>query len=131
MRPAIRSVVGDGLGNLHDTAVEIPAEHVRVPVEFHHAGECAAVNALVQTTYIARKFFREHWHGRPRQVLRVAAFQGLFVEFRTFRHVVAHVGNVHAQPVAALRGAFHANGVVMVHGTIGVDTENRKPSLTP
>ncbi len=32
---------------------------------------------------------------------------------------------MHAQPVA-LGGAFHANGVVVVHGAFGVDTENRE-----
>ena len=121
-----RLLVGDGLGNLHDAAVEIPTEHVRVLVEFHHAGECAAVHALVQTAHVARKLFRKHRHSGPRQVLRVAPFQSLFVEFAPFGYVVAHVGNVHAQPVAALGGAFHANGVVMVHGAIGVDTENRE-----
>ena len=120
-----RLLVGDGLGNLHDTAVEIPTEYVRVLVEFHHAGECATVYTLVQATNIARKLVREHGHGGPRQVLRVAPFQRFFVEFAPFGDVVAHVGNVHAQPVA-LCGAFHANGVVVVHGAFGVDTENRE-----
>ena len=116
-------LIGDALRNVHDAPVEIPAEHVRVLVEFHHAGECAAVYALVQTAHSARKLFGEHGHRGPRQVLRVAAFQRLFVEFAPFGYVVAHVGNVHAQLVAG-RGAFHANGVVVVHGAFGVNAEH-------
>ena len=115
--------VGDALRYVHDTAVEIPAEQVGLLVEFHHAGECAAVYALVQAANSARELFGEHGHCGPRQVLRVAAFQRLFVEFAPFGYVVAHVGDMHAEPEAVC-GTFHADGVVVVHGAIGVDAEH-------
>ena len=117
-------LVRDALRNLHDTAVEIPAENVCFLVQVNHASECATVYAFVQAANAARKLFREHRHCRPRQVLRVASFKSFFVKVRTFGHIVAHVGDVYAELVTAIRLAFHANSVVVVHGAFGVNAEN-------
>ena len=117
-------LVRDALRDVHDTAMEIPTENVCFLVQVDHAGECATVYAFVQAANAARKLFREHRHCRPRQVLRITSFKSFFVEVRSFRHVVAHVGDVHAELVTTIRLAFHADSIVVVHGAFGVNAEN-------
>ena len=117
-------LVRDALRNVHDTAVEIPTENICFLVQVDHAGECATVYAFVQAANAARKLFREHRHSRPWQVLRITSFKSFFVEVRSFRHVVAHIGDVYAELVSTIRLAFHADCIVVVHGAFGVNAEN-------
>ena len=121
-----RFAVCNARGNVHHALLEFKGFHMGFLVEFHEAAERETVHALMQRTQIARKTIRKHRHSRPRQILRKAARQRFIVEFRAFRYIMAHVGNMHAQAEASIRTFFDGNRIVMVHGAVRVNAKNVK-----
>ena len=117
--------VGHPLVAVDDAVVQLVADHVALGVDLHQARLHEAIDLRVERTQPRRQLVREHVHGALGEVDRGAALVGLLVERAPLPHVVRDVGDVHAEPVVAVRQALDGDGVVEVAGVLAVDGHRR------
>ncbi|MNC46048.1 hypothetical protein D3C75_950430 [compost metagenome] len=68
-------------------------------VEFHLTGHRQPVHLGIQAADTVRQAVRQHRDYPVHQIHAAAAVKSFFIELRAFTHIIANVGNMHAQLV--------------------------------
>ena len=108
--------------------VNLVAHDVAAPVDFHQARLHQPIDVRIETAESRRQLRREHVHGSLGEIHRRAALVGFFVERAALLHVVRDVGDVHAEPVVAVRQPLDRDRIVEVARVLAVDRDGRRPA---
>ena len=104
-----------------DPVVKFAANDVAAAIDLHQAGLHQPIDMGIQAAQPGRQLRRKHVHGTLGKVHRRAALVGLAVERAPLLHVMRDVGNVHAEPVVAVRQPADGDGIVEVARVLAVD----------
>src|SRR5690606_9618395 len=116
--------VGHARGTADDAAVEGRLLQPAFVIEGEQRREHQAVDARIERADAGREFRRQHRHGTVREVGAGAAAAGFAVERGADRDVVADVGDVDLQRVAAVVELLNEYGIVEVASRGAVDGDN-------
>ena len=112
--------------------VHLVADDVALAVDLHQAGLHQPIDVRIQAAQPGRELRREHVHGALGKVDRRAALVGLLVERAAFGNVMGDVGDVHAEPVVAVRQPLDRDRVVEIARVLAVDGDGRqRPEIGP
>ena len=110
---------------MNHAVVHLVSHHAAAAVHVHHAGLHQAIDPRPEAAEAGGQLVREHVHGAIRKVDGGAALVGRLVERRVLADVVRDVGDVHAEPVEAVRQPRQRDRVVEVTGVFAVDRHRR------
>ena len=109
-----------------DPVMCLIAHHLTTLVDLHQTRLHQPVHPRVETAQPRCQLFRKHVHGAVGKVRRGAAFTSRLVERAALGHIVRHVGDVHPEPVAAVRQTLEGDRVVEVPRGLAVDRHRRE-----
>ena len=101
--------------------VKLVADDRALLVDLHQAGLHQPIDLRIEAAQAGRELGREHVHGALGKIHRSRAVVAFLVEGAALRHVMGHVGDVHAEPVVAVLEPVQRDRVVEVAGVLAVD----------
>ena len=107
------------------SVVDLVADDVAVPIDFHHARLHQAIDVRVQAAQSGRQLRRKHVHGALGKIDRRPALVRFLVERAALLHIVRDVSDVHSEPVVAVRQPLNRDRVVEVARMFAVDRDGR------
>ena len=100
--------VGHARVAVNHPVVKLVAHDGPLPVDLHQAGLHQPIDVRIEAAQAGGELGREHVHGPLGKIHRSGPVVAFFVERAALRHVMGHVGDVHAEPVVAVRRAGRA-----------------------
>ena len=105
--------------------VHLVAHDLAAAIHLHQARLHQPIDVRIEAAQPGGQLRRKHVDGALGEVHRRAALVGLLVERAAFLHVVRHVGDVHAEPVVAVRQPLDGDRIVEVARVLAVDRDRR------
>ena len=113
--------IGHPRRGVDDAVVELVPHDRTVGVDFHQARLHEAIDARVEAADAGGELRRKHVNGALGKVHRRRALVAFLIERGAFGHVMRHVGDVHAEPVMAVRQLLDADRIVEVARVLAID----------
>ncbi len=112
--------------------VQLVPDHRSLSVDFHQARLHQTVHLGIEAAQSCRELRREHVDRALRKIHGCRPIVRGLVEGAPFRHVLGHVGDVHAKPVVAVLQPLEGNGVVEVPRVLAVYRDRESgPEIRP
>ena len=120
----VDDVVGEAAVDVDDGGDDLIARDLALGAHLHLAGHREAVDALVEAADAVGERERQHRDDAVDEVNARAALARLAVERLALAHVPAHIGDVDAEEVGAVRLFLDVDAVVEVLGVVAVDGDD-------
>ena len=105
--------------------MELVAHDLAAAIDLHQARLHQPIDVRVEAAQPGRQLRREHVHRALGEIHRRAALVGFAIERAALLHVVRDVGDVHAEPVVAVRQLLDRDRIVEIARVLAVDGHRR------
>ncbi|MNJ62826.1 hypothetical protein D3C77_586810 [compost metagenome] len=93
-------------------------------IEFHFTRKCEPIHLRIQGTNTVRQPMWQHRDHPIHQIHTASTVIRFLIKLRLLLHIIANIGNMHAQLDVAIRQTFNVNGIIQILGILAIDRHN-------